>query len=56
MISFLTSLDDDWVKDPNDLRTTKTFVSITLASGILGSHIVNGHISLTIYSPAHYGS
>ncbi|KAF8644308.1 hypothetical protein AX16_008555 [Volvariella volvacea WC 439] len=32
---FLTSLDDDWVKDPNDLRTAKAFVSF-IASGIAG--------------------
>ncbi|THH17986.1 hypothetical protein EW146_g2912 [Bondarzewia mesenterica] len=32
---FLTSLDDDWVEDPNDLRTAKAFVSF-IASGIPG--------------------
>ncbi|KAF9645059.1 hypothetical protein BDM02DRAFT_3190050 [Thelephora ganbajun] len=32
---FLTSLDDDWVKDPNDLRTAKGFVSF-IASDIPG--------------------
>ncbi|GLB36079.1 hypothetical protein LshimejAT787_0303670 [Lyophyllum shimeji] len=32
---FLTSLDDEWVKDPNDLRTSKAFVSF-IASGIPG--------------------
>jgi hypothetical protein len=33
--SFLTSLDNDWVKDPNDLRIAKALVGF-IASGIVG--------------------
>lgn len=33
--SFATTLEDDWVNDPNDLRTSKAFAYF-LASGVPG--------------------
>jgi hypothetical protein len=35
MTSFVTTLDNDWIKDPNNFRTAKAFVSF-IASGIPG--------------------
>jgi len=35
MTSFVTTLDDKWIKDPNNFKTAKAFVSF-IASGISG--------------------